>query len=175
MKFVLVVNKWLGWGLLSVALVMSPAWAQTQALAKPKGPVVLTVSGRITQRNTAAAAVFDLAMLNALPVHQFATKNPWKEPVQTYSGPALQTLLRVVGAQGQSLRLVALDKYEASVPMDDVERFNPVLALRVDGKPLTLRTLGPIQVMYPFDHFPELNVELYAGRAVWQLQRIVVE
>ncbi len=175
MKFVLVVSKRLGWGLLSLALVMSPAWAQTQALAKPKGPVVLTVSGRITQRNTAAAAEFDLAMLKALPVHELATKNPWKEPVMTYAGPALSTLLRLVGAHGQSLRLVALDNYEATVPMQDVERFNPVLALRVDGKPLALRTLGPIQVMYPFDQYPELNVELYAGRAVWQLQRIVVE
>ncbi len=175
MKIVRLVGRPLGWGLLSLALMMPEAWAQTLALAKPKGPVVLTVSGRITQRNTAAAAVFDLAMLNALPVHQFATKSPWKEPVLTYSGPALKTLLQAVGAQGQSLRLVALDKYEASVPMSDVERFNPVLALRVDGTPLTLRTLGPVQMMYPFDHFPELNVELYAGRAVWQLQRIVVE
>lgn len=167
------INKSLGWGLLTLALMMPEAWAQ--ALAKPKGPVVLTVSGRIAQHNTGGAAEFDLAMLNALPVHEFATKNPWKEPVMTYTGPSLKTLLRAVGASGRSLRLIALDKYEATVPMDDVERFNPMLALRVDGKPLTVRTLGPVQMMYPFDQYPEINVDLYSGRAVWQLRRIVVE
>lgn len=173
MEIVCLIKKSLGWGLLALALMMPEARAQ--ALAKPKGPVLLTVSGRIAQHNTGRAAEFDLAMLNALPVHQFATKNPWKDPVMTYTGPALKTLLQAVGANGQALRLVALDKYEAHVPMDDVARYNPVLALRVDGKPLTVRTLGPVQLMYPFDQYPEINVELYSGRAVWQLRRIVVE
>lgn len=163
----------LGLALSAMVLIMPEAAAQP--LAKPRGEVVLTVSGHISQRNTANAAEFDLDMLRALPVHQFATKNPWKDPVMTYAGPSLRSLLEAVGAQGKSLRLVAMDKYEASVPMDDVARFNPVLALRVDGKPLTLRTLGPIQMMYPFDQYPEINIELYSGRAVWQLQRIVVE
>lgn len=173
MKIVCLIKNLLVLGLFTFSAMMPEAGAQ--ALAKPKGPVVLTVSGHIAQHNTADAAEFDLAMLNALPVHQFATKNPWKDPVMTYTGPALKTLLQAVGASGQTLRLVALDKYEAHVPMDDVARYNPVLALRVDGKPLTVRTLGPVQLMYPFDRYPEINVDLYSGRAVWQLRRIVVE
>lgn len=159
--------------LLFVACIMPEAGAQ--GLAQPKGPVLLTVSGHISQRNAGDSAVFDAAMLKALPMHEFPTRTPWEKNVMSFSGPSLKSLLAAVGAQGSSVKLVALDHYEASMPMKDVLAFDPVLALSVNGQPLTVRTLGPVRVMYPFDRYPEINTELYAGRAVWQLQRIVVE
>jgi len=163
----------LSFALLGVSLIMPEAGAQV--LAQPKGPALLTVSGHISRHNVGDTAVFDEAMLKALPAQELATRTPWEKTVMHFSGPSLKTLLAAVGAKGQSVRLAALDKYEAVVPMDDVRRFDPVLALRVDGRALIVRSRGPVRVMYPFDHFPELNTELYAGRAVWQLQRIVVE
>lgn len=41
--------------------------AAAATLAAPSGPVVLTVSGKISQTNGAAGAQFDVAMLEALP------------------------------------------------------------------------------------------------------------
>jgi hypothetical protein len=161
--------------LLAWLVALPVALAHAQSLPQPKGPVILTVGGHISVRNAGELAVFDAAMLNALQVHEITTKSPWKKAVMQFSGPSIRTLLKAVGAQGTSLKLAALDKYEASVPMEDVTKFDPVLALRVDGVALTVRTQGPVLVMYPFDNVPEINTDLYAGRAVWQLQRIVVE
>lgn len=157
------------------ALVLMMPEVNAQTLAKPKGPVVLTVSGLIDQHNAGRNAVFDLAMLKALAQAEFTTKTPWQETVSTFRGPSLQTLLAAVGAHGHSLRLSALDKYEASMPLTDVNQYAPLLALHVDGKALTVRSRGPVLVMYPFDRFPEINTEVYAGRAVWQLKRMVIE
>ena len=157
-------------------------WASTwlatghaQALQKPTGPVLLTVSGLISQRNAGAAAAFDAAMLNALPESTITTKTPWHSTPARFSGPSLKSLLNAVGAKGQVLRLSALDKYEVSVPMSDVENFDPTLALRMDGTLLTIRSRGPVLLMYPFDKFSHIDTDVYYGRSVWQLLRIVVE
>lgn len=150
--------------------------AQAQGLAKPLGPVVLTVSGQITQRNSPQGAQFDAAMLQAFPVLSFTTRSQWHSKPVTYSGVALKTLLNAVGAQGSTLHLHALDRFEARVPLSDVARYNPMVALRANGQALRVRTLGPVLLMYPFDQYPdELHTDVYYSRSVWQLQRIVVE
>lgn len=152
-----------------------PTQAQLQGLAKPVGPVILTVSGQITQRNSPQGAQFDAAMLQALPAQSFTTRSQWHTKPVVYSGVALSTLLNAVGAKGDALLLHALDHFEARVPMSDAARYNPMVALRADGQALKVRTLGPVLLMYPFDRFPELHTDVYYSRCVWQLQRIVVE
>jgi hypothetical protein len=150
--------------------------AQAQSLAKPRGPVVLTVTGAITQRNAGEAAEFDLAMLEALPVSRFTTATRWRPAPAAYAGPSLAAVLKAVGAKkGKTLRLIALDKYEVAVPFDDAAKFGPLLAISIDGKRLSVSDLGPIWMIYPFDGKPELKNETYYGRSIWQLQRIVID
>ena len=169
-------GKGVGRWLCSIVGMMLCLGAQAQGLAKPQGPIVLTVSGQITQRNSPQGAQFDAAMLQALPVLSFTTRSQWHSQPVIYSGVALKTLLKTVGAQGSTLHLHALDHFEARVPMSDVARYNPMVALRADGQALKVRTLGPVLLMYPFDQYPdELHTDVYYSRSVWQLQRIVVE
>ena len=149
--------------------------ANAQALLKPTGPVILTVSGKISQRNSVNSTEFDAQMLRALPQSQIVTKTPWKAPAARYSGPGLKDLLSAVGAQGQVLRLIAADRYEVEIPLEDVTRYGPVLAIRMDDKELNIRNRGPVLLMYPFDRYPEIDSEVYYGRSVWQLERIIVQ
>lgn len=158
--------------LLSAAL---PGLVAAQALPKPVGPVLLRISGSISQTNAPGAAEFDAAMLNALAGSQILTRTPWHPAPARFSGPALKTLLAAVGSSGKTLRLTALDRYEVGIPVEDVERFNPLLALRMDDKELTIRSRGPVLLMYPFDSYPQIDTDLYYGRSVWQLLRIVAE
>ena len=151
------------------------ATVNAQALHKPTGSVLLTVSGLISQRNSNDAAVFDAAMLDALPSSQIVTKTPWHMEPARFSGPSLKTLMRSVGSKGKVLRLIALDKYEVSIPTEDIESYNPILAIRMDGKDLNIRSRGPVLLMYPFDSFSRIDTEVYFGRAVWQLVQIVIE
>jgi len=146
-----------------------------QGLSKPVGPVVLQVSGKIGQTNAAGLAQFDAAMLDALPVSTIVTATPWQQGVVKFTGPSLKALLDVVGAQGQTLRLVALDDYSVQVPMGDVVQFNPVLSRRMNGVVLKVRDRGPLFLIYPFDGIPALKIDLYYNRSIWHIARIVVE
>lgn len=161
-------------GLFLLAAVL-PWLSQAQSLAKPEGPVILTISGNITHKNSANAAVFDAAMVDALAVSQVKTSAFWRKGLRTFTGPSLQSVLALVGAKGQSLRLIALDNYEVRVPVQDVTQFNPVLARKIDGVSLKVKDRGPLFLIYPFDDLPELKSDVYYSRSVWHLTQMVVE
>jgi hypothetical protein len=146
-----------------------------QELGKPTGPVVLSVSGNISVRNSPAGADFDAAMLAKLTSVDLLTTSPWHKEKTQFSGPSLKTLLDAVGAKGDVLKMVALDKYEISMPLEDAKKFSPVLVRRINGKELTVRSKGPILLMFPFDQIAELRSDVYYSRSIWQLRRIVVE
>ncbi len=149
--------------------------AQPSVLAAPTQPVILTVTGKITHRNRGESAVFDAAMIDKLPTHEFRTWTPWfKEPV-TFRGPLLQTLLDAVGAQGQSLNMVALNDYAVNVPVSDARKFGPLLATHINGKVLGVRDKGPLFLIYPFDGKPETRADQYYGRSIWQITRVTVQ
>lgn len=149
--------------------------APPSVLSAPTQPVVLTVTGKITRRNRGDSAVFDAAMIDKLPTHEFRTWTPWfKEPV-TFRGPLLQTLLDAVGAQGQTLNMVALNDYAVNVPVADARKFGPLLATHIDGKMLGVRDKGPLFLIYPFDAKPETRADQYYGRSIWQITRMSVQ
>lgn len=148
---------------------------QAQTLAKPTGPVLLTVGGNISQRNAGNFAEFDAAMLDALSVTELTTTSPWQTTPVTYTGPSLSALLQAVGAQGRLLNLMALNNYEIQVPFSDAVDFAPILARRANGQTLAIRTKGPLLIIYPFDNKPQLKNDIYYSRSVWQLHKIIVE
>lgn len=145
-----------------------------QALERPKGRVVLTVSGRIGIRNAEKTAEFDMDMLAALPQHTFSTKTPWYPEAHKFTGPLLRDVLAAVGAQGKNLRAIALNDYKVDLPVADALKFNLVLARLMDDKPMPVRDKGPLFIIYPFDADEALRNERYYSRAAWQLKAIDV-
>lgn len=145
-----------------------------QALERPKGRVVLTVSGRIGIRNADKTAEFDMAMLAALPQHTFSTKTPWYPEAHKFTGPLLRDVLAAAGAQGKNLRAIALNDYKVDLPVADALKFNLVLARLMDDKSMPVRDKGPLFIIYPFDADEALRNERYYSRSAWQLKAIDV-
>lgn len=163
-------RAWLRWGsglLLATAL---PA----QALERPAGAVVLTLSGRLRSPNDGAQAQFDMAMLEALPQHSFSTRTPWYTHARRFTGPLLREVLGAAGAQGSQLRLTALNDYRVEMPFDDVLRYDVIVARLLDERPMAVRDKGPLFAIYPFDARPELRSAVYYSRSAWQLRTIDV-
>ncbi len=73
-----------------------------EALDRPTGKVILTVTGTLSVRNDAEAAVFDLALLDQLPQHSFSTRTPWYPEGRKFSGVLVSDLLKALGVQGTS-------------------------------------------------------------------------
>ena len=157
--------------LLTVVMVAStcglglPAWA----LEAPKGKVVLTVSGKLGATNRGDKAVLDMAMLEALPQKTFTTMTPWEKSPVKFSGPLLRDVLAAVKAQGTVLKAVALNDYKITIPFEDTKLFDVVMALRMNDRPIPVRTKGPLFIVYPFDSNPTLQSSTYYERSIWQL------
>ena len=145
-----------------------------QALDKPAGEVLLTIAGRVRNPNDGQRANFDMGMLEALPQISFATRSPWYAQARRFTGPLLRDVLAAAGAQGGTLRLVALNDYRVDMPFEDAQRHDVIVARLLDDKPMAVRDKGPLFVIYPFDARPELRSAIYYSRSAWQLRTIEV-
>ena len=149
--------------------------ARATTLQKPSGQVLLTVSGAITQYNAGDEAAFDREMLQSLGMHKLRTSNPFETGIHEFEGVLLRDVLSKVGATGSKLTAYALDGYAVEIPVEDAGKYQVLLALVWNGKPMTVRNKGPIWVIYPVDRFDDLKDEKYSARSIWQLGRLVVQ
>lgn len=165
---------------LASLMCLLPVSAAVAELDAPQGRVILTVSGNIEHTNATTSegdqvANFDRDMLSALDRHTTRTNTPWHDGVTDFTGPLARTLMDTVGAEGDQVLAVALNEYQASIPMADFYDHDVILATQMNGEPLSVREKGPIFVIYPFDQNPELNTEIIYARSAWQVRRLVVE
>jgi hypothetical protein len=152
-------------------LLPAAAWA----LDAPKGKVVLTVSGKLGATNRGDKAVFDMAMLEALPQKTFTTMTPWEKTPVKFSGPLLRDVLAAVKARGNTLKAVALNDYKITIPLEDANKFDMVVAHRMNDQSIPVRTKGPLFVVYPFDSNPALQNTVYYERSIWQLGGLEID
>lgn len=163
----------MGLGLWLAVCLAGPACAQD--LPSPTGPVVLTFTGAIGRTNQPGAAAFDEAMLMQLPQRRIVTTTAWTDGERTFDGVLLQDVLDLIGAGSASMLTAhALNDYSIDIPASDASQFGVLLALRMDGKPMSRREKGPIWIVYPRDSEPRIQDERYDSRWVWQLDSIEV-
>ncbi len=159
---------------LSMIVMVTAAFAND--LAAPAGPVLLTVAGELGKTNHTNSALFDEAMLAALPQHRIETSTPWTDGKKAFEGVLMSDLFNFLGVKDvRTLRAVALNEYEIASPFSEAIEHGALLAMRMDGKPLTRRDKGPIWIVYPRDGNPRIQDERHDARWVWQLTRIEVE
>ncbi len=132
----------------------------------------LHVSGKVLRGEPRA---LDLAALGKLPQHTFVTRTPWTPNAQKFTGPLLRDVLALVGAQGSTIKALALDDYQIAIPVADAQQYDVVVARLIDDKPIPVRERGPLFIIYPFDQRPELQATRYYERSIWQLKSIVIE
>ena len=158
--------------LIAAALFLSLPAA---ALQPATGKVILTVSGNVGEKNTPNAAVFDLAMIEKLPQRSFTTMTPWdKQPIK-FTGPLLRDVLAAAKASGSTIKAVALNDYQSSIPLEDAQKFDVILAHKMNDVEIPVKTKGPLFIVYPYDTKAELRSSVYYERSAWQLKSLTIE
>ncbi|WP_052283402.1 molybdopterin-dependent oxidoreductase [Kluyvera genomosp. 1] len=151
----------------------------TQVLAaelpKPTGKVLLTITGNIENTNAEGKAVFDIASLEKLGVVSFQTTSPWYNGRTNFTGISMRKLMDYVGAKGTTLKVTALNDYTTAIPLSDFNKYNVILALKINGEYMRIRDKGPLFIVYPYDSLPELNNQIFYSRSAWQVSRMSVE
>ena len=135
-------------------------------LNPPEGLVVLTVAGNIEETNRGAfdpaadnflkyhertfrkAAEFDLPMLEALGTHNIEVVHKTWSDAHTFSGPYLKDVLKAVGWDGEQITTLALDGYGTKIDKATLEKYNWILATRIDGKPIGIGHKGPLWLLF---------------------------
>jgi len=145
-----------------------------EPLPPAKGPVILTISGKIEQTNSTAGAQFDKEMLEALGRASITTRSEVSDVPQVFEGVPLRAVLDRIGAKGKAIRATALNDYVSMVPLEDLQ-FEPILAMRIDNRALTVRDKGPLWIVYPRDAHKVLQDTRYDSRWVWQLSKLNIE
>jgi hypothetical protein len=159
----------------SVATVLLWGTAPAHALEPVKGKVILTISGKVGEKNTPDGAAFDMAMLEKLPVQKFSAQTPWDKKPIAFEGPLLRDVLAAAKASGTTLKAAALNDYQTTIPADDANKFDMILAYKMNGELIPVRTKGPLFIVYPFDSKAELRSATYYERSAWQLKSLKVE
>jgi hypothetical protein len=164
-----------GLGAAGAALATRPslAFAQEAAIPAPKGPVILTISGKITEHNVGDKLAFDMPTLESLPQTAFTTGNPWTPPT-AFSGVLFTTLLERIGGHGKTAITYALNDYVVEIPLGDISADGPLLATRMNGKYMPVAHYGPLFVMYDFSKHREWQKQDMYARCIWQLQSMVI-
>jgi len=155
------------------SLAAHPA-ARAQTLGTPSGEVLLTVSGEIGRTNRDGAMAFDRAMLKDLPRTSFTTTTIWTEGEHRFTGVDLADLLKAIDARGDTLRATALNDYEITMPVAEA-RDGALVAYAMDGEAMSVRGMGPLWIVYPYDSDVAYQSETIYARSIWQLDRIRIE
>ncbi|SFL49508.1 hypothetical protein SAMN04488042_101435 [Shimia aestuarii] len=155
-------------------LPLTTAALAEDAMVKPTGRVVLTVSGKISATNSGDTAQFDLEMLRALPARSFSTTTLWTEGVRKFTGVPLAVLLESLGTSGSTVDAWAINDYLAEFDISELEPDAPIIAYEMDGAPMSRRDKGPLWVVYPYDSASRYRTELVYARSIWQLDRLEV-
>lgn len=158
--------------ILGASIWLWSAAASAADMEKPKGEIVLTISGAITNTNAEGKAEFDLDMLKALPTTKFTTTTTWTEGANSFTGVSLQALLAAVGASGTTMKSIALNDYAVDIPVSDAVADGPIVAYLMNDQPMPVRDKGPLWIVYPFDSKAEYRTEAIYSKSIWQLSRI---
>nr|WP_267957819.1 molybdopterin-dependent oxidoreductase [Halomonas zhangzhouensis] len=129
----------------------------------------MRVTGNIEHPNVGDELHLDREMLMSLSPRVIETSTPWTEGIGRFEGPLLRAVLEAAGAQGEQVRVRALNEYEYEVPVADFQDYDVILAMTRNGEPIAVRDLGPMFVLYPFDEHPELLNETIRHRSVWHV------
>ena len=133
------------------------------------GKIVLTVESAGHQ------TPFDMRTLEALPQRTYKLTTPWHLRPVSFQGPLMRDVFANAGVRGTRIKAIAVNDFTADIPFAHAEAHDVIVALRMDGKPISARDKGPLFLIYPYDRLPDEEREAYFDLSVWQLDVLRVK
>ncbi|MCM0147284.1 oxidoreductase [Photobacterium galatheae] len=146
-------------------LLVMPAFA----LSPP--PIVLT---GLTQENYPVEIELTREEIASFQQETIITTLPWINGSASFSGVNLQSLLTHYQLKPGTIHLSALNQYSAELTWQDMEKYQPLLAIRRDNEWMQVRDYGPFWLIFSLDTYPELADNGFQDKMVWQLNKISV-
>jgi hypothetical protein len=158
-------------------MVVAPATVPADGvIPQPRSAPVLTLSGMIGTNNVGSTLSFDMSTIEHLRMVSYSIDDPWRGARTDYTGVLVSDLLKAaaVPATATSLHMTALDDYEVDLPIDFVEKYPVLLATRADDGYMLVEDGGPTRIIFPYDSYPDLNVEQTKDQLIWSIKTLEV-
>ncbi|MFT4103675.1 MAG: molybdopterin-dependent oxidoreductase [Burkholderiaceae bacterium] len=152
-----------------VAVSIHPRGVVVPLQPASPGKIVLTVESE------GQPTLFDMRTLEALPQRTYHLTTPWYLRPVSFQGPLMRDVLANAGVRGTHIEAIAMNGFTADIPFAHAEAQDAIVALRMDGKPMSARDKGPLFMIYPYDRLPEGERDEYFARSVWQLDVLRVK
>jgi hypothetical protein len=154
------------------AVLASGALGRAQSVAPDSDPVILIVDGKTADGKPVS---FTLAQIESMGAATITTHTPWHSGEVTFEGVPVGDLMTKVGAKGDTVNVLALDKYSVEIPLADLRKYHAVMAYKLNGKIMSIADKGPLFVVYPYDSDPDVATEKFYRRSPWQIARLTIE
>lgn len=161
-------TKMAGWlkAVLALAFLLTgPAWADD------------LFSPMLTLRMGDQVLELEREQIAALPQASLTTGTTLHPDPARWEGPLLRDVLALLDVSADEvvpIRISSWDDYHVEFTNEDFQRWDVMLAWRVNGQELTVEELGPLRLVYPLDQFEELRDQRFHYRWVWLLSTIEV-
>lgn len=112
--------------------------------------------------------------LQTLPSHSFSTATIYT-PKSMFLGAKFSDFAKRYNLAGKTVRAFAWDDYSYSMPVDELLKYDVIIAYKRNGDYMSIDELGPFAIVYPRDSHPELDQLDINAKTVWQLKRLEVK
>ena len=136
----------------------------SNSLANEKEVLLTLTSGEKTIHLTRK----DLERFNQITIKQVTF---WTKGQTSFTGPLLRDILDKYKLKGKKFVASAYNDYKITIPTKDFYNYDVIIASHVNNKELTVRTKGPLWLMYPWGENTELDQKTYYSRAIWQMTK----
>ncbi len=153
----------------TTAELLTPSSLEKRDFKQPTQPVILEITGKITQFNDQQTLRLDREQLLSFKQFDVKTTTPWTDKLTHFKGPLLRDVLAATGSSGRYVFAKAVNEYAVKIPISDAEKFSVILAIEQDGKPLSIRNKGPIWLIYPWSGSEKLKQDKFYARSIWHL------
>uniref|UniRef100_UPI004047AFD1 molybdopterin-dependent oxidoreductase n=1 Tax=Vibrio anguillarum TaxID=55601 RepID=UPI004047AFD1 len=110
-----------------------------------------------------------------LPRETFTTQLPWLPKENTFTGfKVIDLINHLQVGQVSSVSFLAINDYAANIAIENLTRYEPIIAYHMNGDEMKIRNKGPFWLIYNLDKYPQIDNGIYYTQMVWQLEKLLI-
>ena len=109
------------------------------------------------------------------PQITFTTQLPWYPDANQFTGFRVSDLLQQLGVEDTlAVSFIALNDYAASTTIENILKYDPIVAYKMNGEKMKVRNKGPYWLVFNLDKYPEIDNTAFHSQMVWQIDEIKI-
>lgn len=112
--------------------------------------------------------------LEELPPHSIITSTLYTSK-EKFTGARFSDFAAKYNIKGSEIRVMAWDDYSYTLKVDEMMKYNVIIAYKKNDKYISIEDFGPFATIYPKDEYPELNKLDVDAKTVIQVKSLEVK